>query len=272
MAIKNWIQTFQTFTGRLVDVVNPTPEMVDIEDIAHALSMTCRFSGHCRDFYSVAEHSVLVEQMGTWLMERDLRDDSQHSRRDEVQHSLCLLLHDAAEAYVGDVITPVKRALDFTDERRVFFHKLATFFADKTFEARNPMVTSLLEEIIPCSLKKIEHRWLTAIEQKFGLGNQTAIAQKFGLGNQLTSPTKIMQWADSHALAVEVVALFHPVRAEWWGDRESPDPNGGWIVNCWSPAEARRRFLDRFRVLYYEFHDHSKIEWEETVFREENSK
>ena len=44
----NWLQTF---TGKLVDIENPTPEMVDIQDIAHALSMTCRFGGHCRDFY-----------------------------------------------------------------------------------------------------------------------------------------------------------------------------------------------------------------------------
>lgn len=214
---------FQTFTGRLVDVVHPTPEMVDIEDIAHALSMTCRFSGHCREFYSVAEHSVLVEQMGTWLMGCD--------RHDDVQHSLCLLLHDAAEAYVGDVITPVKRALDFADARS--------------------------GGLVPCSLKELEHRWLSAI------------VEKFGLDGRLACPTEIMRKVDSQALAVEVVALFHPVRAEWWGDRERPNPGGGWIVNCWPPAEARRRFLDRFRVLYREFH--GKIGWEETVFGEGSS-
>ena len=213
---------FQTFTGRLVDVLHPTPEMVDIEDIAHALSMTCRFSGHCREFYSVAEHSVLVEQIGTWLMDRD----------SGTQHSLCLLLHDAAEAYVGDVITPVKRALDFADARP--------------------------GGMVPCSLKELEYRWLSAI------------TEKFGLGNRLTSPTEIMKKADSRALAVEVVSLFHPVRAEWWGDRERPNPGDGWAVDCWPPAEARRRFLGRFQTLYREFS--GKIGWEETVLGEEGSR
>ena len=59
--MENW---FQTKTGKLVDVQNPTPDIVDLEDIAHALSMTCRYAGHCREFYSVAEHSVLVVTLG----------------------------------------------------------------------------------------------------------------------------------------------------------------------------------------------------------------
>ena len=86
----------QTFTGKKVDILCPTPEMVDIEDIAHALSMTCRFGGHCREFYSVAEHSVLVEQMGRYSL---------HCSDPRI--IMLLLLHDAAEAYIGDIITPV---------------------------------------------------------------------------------------------------------------------------------------------------------------------
>ena len=89
----NW---FQTYTGKLVDVAHPDPAAVDILDIAQALSMTCRFGGHCRDFYSVAEHLLLVHLIGV---------------TSDPRNNLALLLHDAAEAYVGDLVTPLKRVL-----------------------------------------------------------------------------------------------------------------------------------------------------------------
>lgn len=79
-----------TYTGRLVDVLDPSPADIALEDIAHALACTCRFNGHCSGFYSVAQHSILVAQIcgDRWG-----------------------LLHDAAEAYLGDVIRPLKTGL-----------------------------------------------------------------------------------------------------------------------------------------------------------------
>ncbi len=82
----------RTFTGRLVDPCAPQPEEIDINDIAHALSLTCRFLGHAYRFYSVAQHSVLVSEL---VPPRD---------------ALWGLLHDAAEAYLCDLPAPVKRA------------------------------------------------------------------------------------------------------------------------------------------------------------------
>jgi hypothetical protein len=84
----NWIQVF---TGRQFWPTNPRPEDVDIRDIAHALSLTCRFTGHTEAFYSVAQHSVLI---------------SQHCGDPRWG-----LLHDAAEAYLPDVARPVKQEL-----------------------------------------------------------------------------------------------------------------------------------------------------------------
>lgn len=85
--------TIQTASGRYANLVAPLPHHINIGDIAHALSNICRFGGHTREFYSVAQHSVLV------------------SRFVPPEHALPALLHDAPEAYVGDVILPLKRLL-----------------------------------------------------------------------------------------------------------------------------------------------------------------
>ena len=83
----DWIQTY---TGRKFWPLNPRAEDIHIHDIAHALSMKCRFNGHSKQFYSVAEHSVLV------------------SRYVQSEYAMWGLLHDAAEAYLPDVPRPVK--------------------------------------------------------------------------------------------------------------------------------------------------------------------
>jgi hypothetical protein len=86
----SWIQTH---SGIKFDLLAPTPDMVDINDIAHALSNICRFNGHVREFYSVAQHSVHV------------------SRLVHPAWALTGLLHDATEAYVGDMVRPLKALL-----------------------------------------------------------------------------------------------------------------------------------------------------------------
>ena len=88
-----------TFTGRRFRPLDPRPEHVCIEDIAHALGLKCRYGGHCRTFYSVAQHSVLVSK----ALEREGRSPA-------VQ--LQGLMHDAAEAYLPDVARPVKSRLE----------------------------------------------------------------------------------------------------------------------------------------------------------------
>ena len=88
-----------TYTGRKVYPAELEPQDVDIRDIAHHLSMLCRFTGACRTFYSVAEHSLLVCRL---LAEVSPDDD---------RLQLCGLLHDAPEAYLSDLATPLKRQL-----------------------------------------------------------------------------------------------------------------------------------------------------------------
>jgi|APSaa5957512535_1039671.scaffolds.fasta_scaffold61886_2 uncharacterized protein len=85
-----WIQTY---VGKKFFWRSPRVEDIDIVDIAHALSMLCRFNGHCKQFYSVAEHCVHVSHVTPPGIE------------------FAGLLHDASEAYFSDLPSPIKRKL-----------------------------------------------------------------------------------------------------------------------------------------------------------------
>lgn len=108
----------QSFTGRKFWPGDPRPEDVCLEDIAHALAHVCRFGGHVPVAYSVAQHSVLVSHVCP------------------PAHALVGLMHDATEAYLGDVIRPLKTLLP--------------------------------------SYALLEERWAKAIGQALGLGDELA--------------------------------------------------------------------------------------------------
>jgi 5'-nucleotidase len=85
----------QTVSGRRVNPFDPDPSQLDIGDIARALGNLCRFGGHSRGFYSVAQHSVIVSE----LVEE---------RGGDVEDVFAALMHDASEAYLGDMPHPIK--------------------------------------------------------------------------------------------------------------------------------------------------------------------
>lgn len=99
-AEKGWMQTF---TGRKFYPLDPRVEDIVVLDVAHGLSMACRYGGHSSRFYSVAEHCVLV----SLYVQRAAT--AAGKSRDEIRElSLEALLHDSAEAYIGDMIRPLK--------------------------------------------------------------------------------------------------------------------------------------------------------------------
>ncbi len=89
MRIGDWMQTAN---GRAFWPLDPRATEVHLDDIAHSLAHQCRFAGHCREFYSVAQHSVLVSHLVP------------------LEDALWGLLHDASEAYLVDLPRPVKRS------------------------------------------------------------------------------------------------------------------------------------------------------------------
>ncbi len=85
---QNWMPTF---TRKIFDFDNPTADMIDIRDIAHALSQECRFGNQTPTHYSVAQHSIHASQIVP------------------AADALAALLHDATEAYISDMVSPFKR-------------------------------------------------------------------------------------------------------------------------------------------------------------------
>lgn len=99
-----------THSGIKVHLLNPDKDEILIQDIAHALSNMCRFVGHTKVFYSVAEHSIRVAD----LLPKELK--------------LWGLLHDASEAYISDISRPLKSQLDIYKEVE---EKIMRLVADK---------------------------------------------------------------------------------------------------------------------------------------------
>ena len=98
---KKDIPWIQTYSGRRFNPTDPNPEAIVIQDIAHALSNICRFTGHCSSFYSVAQHSVMVSYICNQ------------------ENALYGLLHDGAEAFCQDIASPIKKTIEFAAYRQV---------------------------------------------------------------------------------------------------------------------------------------------------------
>lgn len=205
-----WIQTV---SGKRFYLLDPRPEMICLEDIAHALGQLCRFTGHTRQFLSVAEHSVTVSHL--------LKPFGPAAE-------LAGLLHDAAEAYIGDVNNPLKVAL-----------------------------RSLRTATPPAAEEKSD---LDTIERRI----KDVLAVKFDV--DFHAWKEVGQVADLLALKYEADHLCGgtkdwslPAYTQWHGATivvEKADKycwfsglNFRYLPDCYAPAEASRKFLERFAEL-----------------------
>lgn len=122
--------TMKTYKGHTINYTLHTVSEVDIEDIAHSLSRQNRFLGHTEMPYTVAQHSILV------------------SKQVPPDHALAGLLHDAAEAYFGDIIRPVKELMGRE------FRRMHDNFTRLVFEAYSVTFP------IPQAVHEADHRLL----------------------------------------------------------------------------------------------------------------
>jgi uncharacterized protein len=135
--LNNTTGTIRTFSGKLINVFDPKPEGICIEDIAHALSNLCRFGGHTSGFYSVAQHCCLMAKL---VSEKPI--------------ALATLLHDASEAYLLDISRPIKHLLPQYQEAE---HKLMHIIAEK-FGFEYPLPAKVTE--LDNQFLEIEWEWL----------------------------------------------------------------------------------------------------------------
>lgn len=162
----------QTFSGKHFYPLSPDPDAVDPFDIAHALGMLCRYGGHVREFYSVAEHCV---HMARWAMAEGLGRDV----------ALWALLHDATEAYVGDMIRPLKRSMP--------------------------------------AYVELETGVMAAILERFGLAHERIVDGAGRVVRVVGEPTMVKH-ADTRILLTERQALMRENPGTWGVDQLTPLP------------------------------------------------
>lgn len=126
-------ESIQTFTGNQFWPMDPREDEIRIEDIAHSLSLQCRYAGHVKKFYSVAQHSVMVAMIVP------------------VQDALWGLMHDASEAYLVDLPAPIKQASRLGEEYRRIESKIMWTVA----------VRFRMDPIEPSSIKTADMRLRT---------------------------------------------------------------------------------------------------------------
>jgi hypothetical protein len=134
-----------TYSGKIIRPLDPDPEQICIEDIAHSLARQCRYTGHTEDFYSVAQHAVYVSEL---CDEKDAKWG---------------LLHDATEVYASDLARPIKRFTEWGKQYEGIEDTLMLAIA-KAFELEAPAIHALIA--LPLSVREADNEMLwTEIQQ-----------------------------------------------------------------------------------------------------------
>lgn len=218
--------------GKYFDLWNPDPAAIDLGTIAGPLSRICRFGGQCPRFYSVAEHCCYLYDAAekSPMFERLSRSLRVHFR------ATCLF-HDAAEAFIGDVIRPLKSALWISALR------------DK--DAPAGLAISEDEEIIG-SVKEMEARVIGAVFNSLGILSPGAFWRELDeLESLLLRVERLSFWKDDGVKWTGETQEVTDSFLEVFGGKETRrfKATGSYLA-CWSPNDAHGEFLGRaHRVL-----------------------
>ena len=156
----------RTYTGAKFWPLNPRADEVAIEDIAHSLSLVCRFTGHTYCFYSVAEHSLRVSKLAEQLILAQNKSRNAVVITSAREVALWGLLHDASEAYLCDVPSPIKRAPGLGQLYKGFERNLMEVIAERfDLMPHEPAVVKDADRI----LLKTEMRDLMDAKEGFSL-------------------------------------------------------------------------------------------------------
>jgi hypothetical protein len=201
----------ETFSGQFVDLLNPKSETINLADIAHHLAMQCRYNGAVKHFYSNAEHCCLVHDL-MWSQ----------GYRHELR--LAAMLHDAAEAYLSDIVAPQKFAMRY-EEQAMDAHYQGGWPPDGQRKCCYDSLTDRMD---------------------------AAICEVFGIHPRLLNDPLVKQH-DMWALKLEAAVLTESGGSNWrWPGRL---PNGGeqplgvHFVAGLDPYTAERWFVERVEVL-----------------------
>jgi uncharacterized protein len=180
-------------SGRRLDLLNPDPADIEIEDIAHGLARVARWNGQTQGehAFSVAQHSLLVEEIAGQLML-----PAQHSVHQAASRwPLAALLHDAPEYVVGDLISPFKAAIGY--DYKVFEHRLLAAVHQR-FEVPDPVpdaVTAIIKQAdgIAAYLEATALAGFSVAEADAVFGRPTLLAH--------WRPAPLTPWPTAHAQA-----------------------------------------------------------------------
>lgn len=152
----------QTFSGVKFHPLDPRPDEVKLVDIAHALSMQCRFGGHCQKHYSVAEHSLYVAwRVGdlVGMKWKDIHQMPVPTLQKIARVMLAGLLHDASEAYVVDVPRPLKSVLSgYVEIERRVMGAITTCFGLDADAFEHPAIKLADEELLATEARDLMGR------------------------------------------------------------------------------------------------------------------
>lgn len=191
------VTSVETYSGQYVDLINPDPATIKLVDIAMGLAHTARFAGQTTRFYSVAEHAVRVSR----LVPRAL--------------ALPALHHDSHEAYIGDIIAPLKAAL-----RQLGADDAINKIANRLDAA---IAVALVEPMHPTFGEYYGRQFIEMVH------------------------TATVKAADDEVMYREAAALkwSHGVGEHWLNDA----PYESWPDIGWSPGRALRKFIERHEEL-----------------------